>query len=43
VACAEQSGMSVRGTMESPVLGPKGNREFFVYAVRAPSPALLIA
>ncbi len=35
VACAEQSGMRVRGTMESPLLGPKGNREFFVYAVDA--------
>jgi 23S rRNA (cytidine1920-2'-O)/16S rRNA (cytidine1409-2'-O)-methyltransferase len=24
-------GLKVRGTMESPLLGPKGNREFFIY------------
>jgi 23S rRNA (cytidine1920-2'-O)/16S rRNA (cytidine1409-2'-O)-methyltransferase len=28
---SESIGLKVRGTMESPLLGPKGNREFFIY------------
>jgi 23S rRNA (cytidine1920-2'-O)/16S rRNA (cytidine1409-2'-O)-methyltransferase len=32
VACsAEPLGLRVNGVMESPLLGPKGNREFFIY------------
>ncbi|MCU0584004.1 MAG: TlyA family RNA methyltransferase [Syntrophales bacterium] len=27
-------GLSVRGTCESPITGPEGNREFFIYAVK---------
>ena len=30
----EQSGWSVQGVVPSPILGPKGNREFFIYLVR---------
>ena len=30
----ENSGWSVRGTVPSPILGPKGNREFFIYLER---------
>ena len=30
----EESGWSVRGTVPSPILGPKGNREFFIYLER---------
>ena len=29
---AEESGLEVRGIMESPLLGPAGNKEFFMYA-----------
>ncbi len=29
-------GLKVRGTMESPLLGPKGNREFFIYLKKIP-------
>jgi 23S rRNA (cytidine1920-2'-O)/16S rRNA (cytidine1409-2'-O)-methyltransferase len=28
---SESIGLKVRGTMESPLLGPKGNREFFIH------------
>ena len=32
VACsAEPLGLTLNGVMESPLLGPKGNREFFIY------------
>jgi 23S rRNA (cytidine1920-2'-O)/16S rRNA (cytidine1409-2'-O)-methyltransferase len=32
LACsAEPLGVTVNGVMESPLLGPKGNREFFMY------------
>jgi 23S rRNA (cytidine1920-2'-O)/16S rRNA (cytidine1409-2'-O)-methyltransferase len=31
--CAELS-LSVRGTCESPITGPEGNREFFIYAIK---------
>ena len=31
--CAEL-GLSVRGTCESPLTGPEGNREFFILAVK---------
>lgn len=31
----ESQGMEVRGVKESSLLGPKGNREFFVYAVKS--------
>ena len=30
----EQSDWSVQGVVPSPILGPKGNREFFIYLVR---------
>ncbi|MCS6908056.1 MAG: TlyA family RNA methyltransferase [Anaerolineales bacterium] len=30
-ACAEELAFQVRGVMESPLLGPKGNREFFLW------------
>ena len=30
-ACARDIGLSVLGTIESPLLGPKGNKEFFIY------------
>ena len=30
----QKSGWSVRGTVPSPILGPKGNREFFIYLER---------
>jgi 23S rRNA (cytidine1920-2'-O)/16S rRNA (cytidine1409-2'-O)-methyltransferase len=33
---SESIGLKVRGTMESPLLGPKGNREFFVYLEKVP-------
>lgn len=33
---AESIGLKVRGTMESPLLGPKGNREFFIYLEKIP-------
>jgi 23S rRNA (cytidine1920-2'-O)/16S rRNA (cytidine1409-2'-O)-methyltransferase len=29
-------GLKVRGTMESPLLGPKGNKEFFIYLEKIP-------
>lgn len=28
---AQDMGLEVRGTVESPILGPKGNKEFFIY------------
>ncbi|HTZ40022.1 MAG TPA: SAM-dependent methyltransferase, partial [Syntrophales bacterium] len=31
--CAEL-GLSVRGTCESPLTGPEGNKEFFIYSVK---------
>ncbi|MEW6112152.1 MAG: TlyA family RNA methyltransferase [Thermodesulfobacteriota bacterium] len=31
---AEQGGFEVRGEMESPIRGPKGNREFFLHLVK---------
>ena len=31
----ESQGMEVRGVKESSLLGPKGNREFFIYAVKS--------
>lgn len=31
-ACSEQLGLEVVGTCESPITGPAGNREFFLYA-----------
>jgi 23S rRNA (cytidine1920-2'-O)/16S rRNA (cytidine1409-2'-O)-methyltransferase len=31
-------GLTCHGTCESPILGPKGNREFFLYFTVAPSP-----
>lgn len=31
VALAESLGLAVRGVTESPILGPKGNREFLIY------------
>jgi len=33
---SESIGLKVRGTMESPLLGPKGNREFFIYLEKVP-------
>ncbi len=33
---SESIGLKVRGTMESPLLGPKGNREFFIYLEKIP-------
>ncbi len=33
---SESIGLKVRGTVESPLLGPKGNREFFIYLERVP-------
>jgi 23S rRNA (cytidine1920-2'-O)/16S rRNA (cytidine1409-2'-O)-methyltransferase len=30
----KKSGWSVRGTVPSPILGPKGNVEFFIYLER---------
>ncbi len=30
-AAAKSLGLAVKGTTESPLLGPKGNREFFIY------------
>lgn len=32
--CARGLGLEVRGVMESPLLGPKGNREFFIFLVK---------
>ena len=32
-ATAENSGLEVGGVTESPLLGPKGNREFFIYLI----------
>ena len=29
-----ESGWKVEGHLPSPILGPKGNREFFIYAIR---------
>lgn len=34
VSLAEGLGLSVRGVTESPILGPKGNREFLIYLVK---------
>jgi len=31
----QSEGMRVRGVKESSLLGPKGNREFFIYAVKS--------
>jgi 23S rRNA (cytidine1920-2'-O)/16S rRNA (cytidine1409-2'-O)-methyltransferase len=37
ISCFSESiGLKVRGTMESPLLGPKGNREFFIYLEKVP-------
>ena len=33
---AENSGLEVGGVIESPLLGPKGNREFFIYLIKRP-------
>jgi 23S rRNA (cytidine1920-2'-O)/16S rRNA (cytidine1409-2'-O)-methyltransferase len=33
---SESIGLKVRGTMESPLLGPKGNKEFFIYLQKSP-------
>ena len=33
---SESIGLKVRGTMESSLLGPKGNREFFIYLEKIP-------
>lgn len=33
---SESIGLKVRETMESPLLGPKGNREFFIYLEKIP-------
>jgi len=30
---AENSGLEVGGVIESPLLGPKGNKEFFIYLI----------
>lgn len=30
-ACAQELGFQVQGVMDSPLLGPKGNREFFIW------------
>jgi 23S rRNA (cytidine1920-2'-O)/16S rRNA (cytidine1409-2'-O)-methyltransferase len=37
---AGQPGWSVLGIVESPILGPEGNREFLLYACRGGEPAL---
>jgi 23S rRNA (cytidine1920-2'-O)/16S rRNA (cytidine1409-2'-O)-methyltransferase len=29
-----EQGLSVRGTCESPLTGPEGNKEFFIWAVK---------
>lgn len=34
---SESIGLNVRGTMESPLLGPKGNREFFIHLEKIPT------
>jgi len=33
---SESIGLEVRGTVESPLPGPKGNREFFIYLQKTP-------
>jgi 23S rRNA (cytidine1920-2'-O)/16S rRNA (cytidine1409-2'-O)-methyltransferase len=33
---SESIGLQVRGTVESPLAGPKGNREFFIYLQKTP-------
>jgi 23S rRNA (cytidine1920-2'-O)/16S rRNA (cytidine1409-2'-O)-methyltransferase len=33
---SESIGLKVRGTLESPLLGPKGNREFFICLEKIP-------
>jgi 23S rRNA (cytidine1920-2'-O)/16S rRNA (cytidine1409-2'-O)-methyltransferase len=33
-AFAGEEGLAVRGVVESPLAGPKKNREFFIYLVR---------
>jgi 23S rRNA (cytidine1920-2'-O)/16S rRNA (cytidine1409-2'-O)-methyltransferase len=33
---SESIGLKVRGTMESPLLGPKGNKEFFIHLEKNP-------
>jgi 23S rRNA (cytidine1920-2'-O)/16S rRNA (cytidine1409-2'-O)-methyltransferase len=33
---SESIGLKVRGTVESPLLGPKGNKEFFIYLQKSP-------
>jgi 23S rRNA (cytidine1920-2'-O)/16S rRNA (cytidine1409-2'-O)-methyltransferase len=34
--CAERSGFQVLGQLESPIKGPKGNREFFLHLKKTP-------
>jgi 23S rRNA (cytidine1920-2'-O)/16S rRNA (cytidine1409-2'-O)-methyltransferase len=34
VAWADEQGLGVKGTIESPVKGPKGNREFLLWAIK---------
>jgi len=36
-AFAEGLGLEVRGVTESPILGPKGNREFLIYLAKRPA------
>jgi 23S rRNA (cytidine1920-2'-O)/16S rRNA (cytidine1409-2'-O)-methyltransferase len=33
---SESIGLKVKGTIESPLLGPKGNKEFFIYLQKSP-------
>jgi 23S rRNA (cytidine1920-2'-O)/16S rRNA (cytidine1409-2'-O)-methyltransferase len=33
---SESIGLKVRGSIESPLLGPKGNKEFFIYLQKSP-------
>ena len=35
---SESIGLKVRGTLQSPLLGPKGNREFFICLEKMPKP-----
>ncbi|WP_298439186.1 TlyA family RNA methyltransferase [Geobacter sp.] len=35
-ALAESLGLAVRGVTESPIRGPKGNREFLIYLIKSP-------
>ncbi len=36
-SCVQQSGLISRGTVPSPILGPKGNREFLIYITSNPA------